>query len=150
MRHLLERTLVYVLRACLCVCVFYTLKWQLTHIFVWAFSSALCYHRNSYCMSPLFGKVSMNHPLSFDWSACPKVILAWLRNKLFNWVIKTSLERDCKDMKHSLAWVYWALMVLKVSTSIISANRWLEPYGSMLVSKYYFKSRNNNDFIKKY
>lgn len=91
-----------VLHACLCLCVCFTPSNGSWRTFLYERSPLLCYHRNSYCMSPLFGKVSMNHPLSSDWSACPKVILACLTNKLFNWVIKTSLERDCKDMNTHL------------------------------------------------
>lgn len=37
--------------------------------------------------SPMFAQVSMNHPLISDWSQCPKVIFAWRKNKLFNWLI---------------------------------------------------------------
>lgn len=73
----------YVFCMRICVCVFYTLRWQLTHIFFYERSPPLCVTIET-AMSPMFGEVSVNHLLSSDWSPFPKVILAWLTNKLFN------------------------------------------------------------------
>ncbi len=99
----------YMCFACVFVYVCFTPSDGSWRIFIYERSPPLCVTIET-AMSPMFGEVSVNHLLSSDWSPFPKVILAWLTNKLFNWLIKTSLDRDCEDMNTHLNTVLLACL----------------------------------------